>query len=179
MVSTRVSLILLYSVLVVIVHVFQAHTSHHVRQRPPDGDGSFLNAHRPPPGGFGSLYSILETKAQFRGDQFPDDGIAKKARIRYYMSYGRLLLFTLQGTRADACLMYQRFALQSSPGWSPWNVDFMEDCNVIVMNLGLHYKPHGNHTGKISRHNLMDDMKAAITYMANFTASKTNRIAVW
>ncbi|MCP4746578.1 MAG: hypothetical protein GY874_10640 [Desulfobacteraceae bacterium] len=55
----------------------------------------------------------------------------------------------------------------------------MEDCNVVVMNLGLHYYPDGNHTGKETRHTLMDDMLAAITYLSNFTASKDNRIAVW
>ena len=49
-------------------------------QRPPDGDGSFLNAMRPPPNGFGSMYSILETKAFFED--------AGRARFRYYMSYG-------------------------------------------------------------------------------------------
>ena len=64
-------------------------------------------------------------------------------------------------------------------GWSPWNVDSMEDCNVIIMNLGLHYNPLGNHTGRETRHTLMDDMLAAITYLSNFTASKDNRIAVW
>ena len=31
-------------------------------KRPPDGDGSFVNGTRPPPGGFGSMHSILETK---------------------------------------------------------------------------------------------------------------------
>mmetsp|Transcript_28673 Transcript_28673/g.46549 ORF Transcript_28673/g.46549 Transcript_28673/m.46549 type:complete len:238 (+) Transcript_28673:3-716(+) len=66
-----------------------------------------------------------------------------------------------------------------SYGWSPWNVDFMEDCSVIIMNLGLHYHPDGNHTGKETRHPLMDDMLAAIMYLSNFTASKDNRIAVW
>ncbi|KAL7534598.1 hypothetical protein ACHAXR_005984 [Thalassiosira sp. AJA248-18] len=117
--------------------------------RPPNGDGSFLNARRPPPGGFGSMYSILETKAHFRDEE--SEGKLKRARIRYYMSYG----------------------------WSPWNVDFMEDCNVIVMNLGLHYNSDGVHMGKETRHTLMDDMLAAINYLTNFTASKDNRIAVW
>mmetsp|Transcript_8792 Transcript_8792/g.19705 ORF Transcript_8792/g.19705 Transcript_8792/m.19705 type:complete len:395 (-) Transcript_8792:303-1487(-) len=117
--------------------------------RPPDGDDSFLHAPRPPPGGFGSIYSILETKAFFKDEQ--PNVKAKRARIRYYMSYG----------------------------WSPWNVDFMEDCNVIVMNLGLHYNSDGDHMGKETRHPLMDDMLASITYLTNFTASKANRVAVW
>ena len=92
------------------------------------------------------MHTILETKAMF-----VDNGKAKKARIRYYMSYE----------------------------WSPWNVEFMEDCDVNIMNIGLHYKPDGNHTGRETRHTLMDDMLAAITYLTNWTASKDNRIALW
>ena len=68
---------------------------------------------------------------------------------------------------------------QRSYGWSPWNVDFMEDCTAIVMNLGLHYAPDGDHMGRETRHTLQNDMLSAITYMANFTASKENRVAVW
>ncbi|KAL3760068.1 hypothetical protein ACHAWU_006616 [Discostella pseudostelligera] len=75
----------------------------------------------------------------------------KFARIRYFMSYG----------------------------WSPWNVDFMEDCNIIVQNFGLHYSSDGNHTNKVTGHSLFDDMLAAITYLSNFTASARRRIAVW
>mmetsp|Transcript_14447 Transcript_14447/g.25418 ORF Transcript_14447/g.25418 Transcript_14447/m.25418 type:complete len:119 (+) Transcript_14447:467-823(+) len=59
-------------------------------RRPPDGDDSFLKARRPPPGGFGSIYSILETKAFFRDEQ--SNGKPSKARIRYYMSYGPSVL---------------------------------------------------------------------------------------
>jgi hypothetical protein len=112
-------------------------------KRPPDGDGSFVNGTRPPPGGFGSMHSILETKAWFNDK--------KLARIRFFMTYG----------------------------WSPWNVEFMEDCNIVVMNLGLHYLPTGNHTGKQTRRPLMDDLHAAFTYLANFTSASQNRIAVW
>lgn len=79
------------------------------------------------------------------------NGTGSKARIRYYMSYS----------------------------WSPWNVEHMEDCHVIVMNFGLHYNSFGEHHGKESKSRLMDDMQAAITYLSNFTASKDNRIAVW
>ena len=64
-------------------------------------------------------------------------------------------------------------------GWSPWNAHFLEECNVVIMNLGLHYKPTGNHTGKETRRPLFDDMRAAITYLSNFTASADNRVAVW
>ncbi|KAL3793881.1 hypothetical protein HJC23_002128 [Cyclotella cryptica] len=116
-------------------------------RRPPDGDGSFVTGNRPPPGGFGSMYSILETKAWFENDNLNP----KLARIRFFMTYG----------------------------WSPWNVEFMESCNIVVMNLGLHYSPDGDHIGKQTRHPLMDDVRAAITYLANFTSVQKNRIAVW
>jgi hypothetical protein len=54
--------------------------------RPPDGDGSFVNGTRPPPGGFGSMRSILETKASFQ-ETTGDTGKSKLARIRYFMTY--------------------------------------------------------------------------------------------
>ena len=118
-------------------------------KRPPDGDGSFVNGRRPPPGGFGSLHSILETKAFFKEVGDSDD--VKLARIRFFMTYG----------------------------WSPWNVEFMEDCNIVVMNLGLHYLPTGNHTGKQTRRPLVDDLSATFTYLANFSSVTENRIAIW
>lgn len=117
-------------------------------KRPPDGDGSFVNGTRPPEGGFGSMHSILETKAWFKG---PNSASVKLARIRFFMTYG----------------------------WSPWNVEFMEDCNVVVMNLGLHYQPTGNHTGKQTRRPLVDDLRAAYTYLANFTAGNEKKVSVW
>lgn len=118
-------------------------------KRPPDGDGSFVNGTRPPRNGFGSMHSILETKAYF--GEFDKSSSSKFARIRYFMTYG----------------------------WSPWNVEFMEDCNIVVMNLGLHYMPNGNHTGKQTRRPLVDDLQATITYLANFSSSNENRISVW
>ena len=55
----------------------------------------------------------------------------------------------------------------------------MEDCNVIVMNFALHYTPDGEHLGMETKHQLRDDMLAAITYLTNFTSSNDNRVAVW
>jgi len=79
-------------------------------------------------------------------------GNDKLARIRYFMTYG----------------------------WSPWNIEFMEDCNIVIMNLGLHYSPDNNHTGRQTRRPLMDDLRATFTYLANFTSSENkNRVAVW
>lgn len=47
------------------------------------------------------------------------------------------------------------------------------------MNFALHYNPDGEHIGRETKHSLIDDMMAAITYLSNFTASKNNRVAVW
>lgn len=55
--------------------------------RPPDGDGSFVNGTRPPPGGCGSMHSILETKVIFK-ETTGDTGKSKLALIRYFMTYG-------------------------------------------------------------------------------------------
>ena len=115
--------------------------------RTPDDDGSFVTGDCLPPGGFGSMYSILEMK-----EWFEDGHLSRKlARIQFFMTYS----------------------------WSPWNVEFMESCNVVVMNLGLYYMPDGEHIGKQTRHSLMDDLRAAITYLVNFTLVQKNRIAVW
>ena len=54
----------------------------------------------------------------------------------------------------------------------------MEDCNVVVMNQGLHYDAEDDHIGRQNKHTLMDDMLAAITYLANFSSSG-NCSAVW
>lgn len=64
-------------------------------------------------------------------------------------------------------------------GWSPWNIEFMESCNVVVMNMGLHYMPDGDHIGKQTRKPLIDDLRAAITYFANFTSLNENRLSMW
>ena len=56
----------------------------------------------------------------------------------------------------------------------------MEECTVIVMNLGLHYSSSDErHMGKESRHPLSEDMLAAITFLTNFSASRADRIGVW
>lgn len=54
----------------------------------------------------------------------------------------------------------------------------MEDCNIVIMNLGLHYDPRGDMLGKHYAP-LMQDMYAAITYLANFTSTEDDRIAIW
>lgn len=59
------------------------------------------------------------------------------------------------------------------------NVEFMGDCNIVVMNLGLHYLPDGNHTGKQTRRPLVDDLRATFKYLANFSSANENRVAVW
>ena len=69
-------------------------------------------------------------------------------------------------------------------GWSPWNVPFMEECTVLVLNLGLHYDAHkagmkGTHWGSpIGSLKFEDDFHAAITYMVDFIVSHQGT-AVW
>mmetsp|Transcript_25055 Transcript_25055/g.52417 ORF Transcript_25055/g.52417 Transcript_25055/m.52417 type:complete len:346 (-) Transcript_25055:15-1052(-) len=66
-------------------------------------------------------------------------------------------------------------------GWSPWVTSFMDDCNVVIMNLGLHYEPHtkdmrGTHWYEPK---LVDDWRGAITYLVDFVSSQKDRKAVW
>lgn len=58
--------------------------------------------------------------------------------------------------------------------WAPWLYEHMETCDVIIMNHGLHYRMK-----KRGMEELYADTKAAIMYLANFTASSENRVAVW
>lgn len=58
--------------------------------------------------------------------------------------------------------------------------NYMEECNVILMNLGLHYNAGGAmKCDKWVFSELKDDIRAAITFLVEFAASKSNRIAVW
>ena len=60
--------------------------------------------------------------------------------------------------------------------WSPWDISLMEDCDVITFNLALHY--WGAEKGRNS-HAYVDDVKAALDFLSNFTASKHGRVAIW
>mmetsp|Transcript_15252 Transcript_15252/g.27601 ORF Transcript_15252/g.27601 Transcript_15252/m.27601 type:complete len:274 (-) Transcript_15252:501-1322(-) len=68
-------------------------------------------------------------------------------------------------------------------GWSPGHTAFMDGCSVVIANLGLHYDVHTgflvNAPRKIS---FADDMRAVITYLADFEASSSEnnrRLAIW
>ena len=121
----------------------------------------YLHGHRPPDGDGSFLHGRRPPPGGFGSmysiletKAFFSDGNSsqvRRARIRYYMTYG----------------------------WSPWNVDFMEECNIVIMNLGFHYSSEGDHIGRWNKHPLMDDVRAAITYLTNFTAARKNRISVW
>lgn len=55
--------------------------------------------------------------------------------------------------------------------WAPWLYEYMESCNVMIMNQGLHYG--------LDTDELFLDTQAAITFLTNFSASDENRIAIW
>jgi len=56
-------------------------------------------------------------------------------------------------------------------GWSPWDFEILEDCNIIVMNLSLHYYFKDGRS-KFFGNKLFDDVRAAITSLVNFTHLK-------
>ena len=116
--------------------------------------GSIRAGHRPsaedPYHGFRLMDVIEETMVYMDEDSVEGRGL-RVGRFRYYKFYG----------------------------WSPWNVEFMEECNIVIMNLGLHYWSSGQNIGIGNKNRLIDDVRAAITYLSNFTASKENRIAIW
>ena len=66
-------------------------------------------------------------------------------------------------------------------GWSPpWDVPFMDDCNIVVYNLGLHYHAHSKEMNGIhwSGPKYIDDFRAAITSLVDFVSSRKG-VAVW
>ena len=75
------------------------------------------------------------------------------------------------------------FRYYKTYGWAPWNTYFMDDCNIVIVNLGLHYNSQQNEMR--SKHwgnpTLKDDFTAAITYMVDFVnrniGSKNNKDA--
>ncbi len=71
-----------------------------------------------------------------------------------------------------------KFSYFKHYGWSPWDFEILEDCNIVVMNLSLHYYFKDSRS-KFFGNKLFDDVRAAITSLVNFTTSKSRRIAVW
>ena len=99
---------------------------------------------------------VVSIKSQRTHDDDDDDGETYTTRVRYFKMYG----------------------------WSPWVTSFMDDCNVVVMNLGLHYRAHGEMIGfRFGGPKYTDDVMAAMTYMADFASATTSagrdRIMVW
>lgn len=55
--------------------------------------------------------------------------------------------------------------------WAPWLYEYMESCDVMIMNQGLHYG--------LDTEELYLDALAAITFLTNFSKSDENRVAIW
>ena len=54
-------------------------------------------------------------------------------------------------------------------GRSPWITFFMDECDVLILNLGLHYDARGAMIGQhYGPNRLEDDFRAAVTFLAGF-----------
>jgi hypothetical protein len=56
--------------------------------------------------------------------------------------------------------------------WAPWTYEYMNSCDVIMMDHALHYRL------QLPNEELFDDVMAAIIYLANFTAAN-DKVAIW
>lgn len=104
-----------------------------------------------------------------------EDGAEYHANFRYFQMVSLLRNSpSIETVLLAGDLIYQQY------GWSPWDVHWMKDCDVVSVNLGVHYSPTGNMYGKwYFGQKLWDDTMAAITYLVEFVSAKPNRVAVW
>lgn len=62
-------------------------------------------------------------------------------------------------------------------GWSPGHTSFMDNCNVVIANLGLHYKLSDGFLSNNNRNpplKLDTDLLGMITYLTDFASSGDN-----
>ena len=82
---------------------------------------------------------------------------------------------------ADGENISTSFSFVKNYGWAPGHTSFLDDCSIVVANLGLHYDAS---TGLLSNPSPMmtrsfwAGIYAAIIFLVDF-ASSSNRIAIW
>jgi hypothetical protein len=74
-------------------------------------------------------------------------------------------------------------------GWAPGHTSFMDDCTIVIANLGLHYNALTGSlaNARFKRSLILNDSRGAIAYLANFAAPSASsyhdgnnrRIAIW
>ena len=63
--------------------------------------------------------------------------------------------------------------------WSPWDVSLMEDCDVLTYNIALHYFGRTSAFEGRNHHAFVDDVRAAVDFLSNFSSSRSGRVAIW
>ncbi|EJK55426.1 hypothetical protein THAOC_24843, partial [Thalassiosira oceanica] len=87
--------------------------------------------------------------------------------------------FTVWGPEGEVFGATVRFI--KTYAWTPWNTLFMDECGIITLNLGLHYKATGSMTEHYygGNNRLENDMTASLSYLADFVSTRPNRQVVW
>lgn len=62
--------------------------------------------------------------------------------------------------------------------WSPWDLELMEGCSVLVFNLALHYVGSDTEMKGRNQHAYASDVQAVLYFLSNWSRYP-NRVAIW
>ena len=98
--------------------------------------------------------------------------------------YASHLKQTVVSIQQEHEIIETKFTYMKHYGWAPGDTSHLDDCDIVITNLGLHYSAKtGNLTNPYSDPTpiptLGDGILASIIHLADFASSDTDKIAIW